>query len=284
MAFDLIKELNPEVTSYKDSNVTVGRVYHYRVIAVSAGCEGLYARPISGVPFGLPGAPEQVAATAEDGKVRLKWNPPKVDGGRPVTGYTVSRSEPGVPLRVLAELGGVLSYVDVDVINGKTYGYVVRAVNEAGMGEASGAVEATPAKQVGVPGAVQSPRAEAKGGSVLVTWGPPASDGGSPVTGYVVLRGTGPGNLTMLAEVGAMMSYTDTTVERGRTYYYIVVAKNAAGQGERSGSALEAKVPEKGTKGSPGPMVAAAAAALVLAGAALRRGRREGTVTNRGEG
>ena len=266
----LVRELGPSCKKFTDLNVTTGRQYRYDVVAVSIAGEG---QPVTirGIPFGAPGIPTGLSVTPGDGRVTVRWGPPDNDGGRPVTGYTVFRGEPGVPLRLLTELGNVLSYVDIEVVNGRTYGYVVKAVNEAGMGEASGAVEATPAKQIGVPGAVQSPRAEAKGGQVLLAWRPPASNGGSPITGYVIMRGAGPGNLTALAEVGVVLSYSDSAVERGRTYFYSVAAKNAAGQGERSGSAIEVKVPEKSSKDSPGVLMVTAMAALVLAGAVLRR-------------
>src|SRR5205085_12667200 len=41
---------------------------------------------------GTPGAPQNVTATAGDGKVKVTWDPPASDGGSPITGYTVTAS------------------------------------------------------------------------------------------------------------------------------------------------------------------------------------------------
>jgi hypothetical protein len=69
--------------------------------------------------------------------------------------------------------------------------------------------------------------------SVALSWTKP-SDGGSPITGYQVYRGTSSGTETLLAQVGNVTSYTDTAVSAGITYYYEVSAVNVAGEGPRS--------------------------------------------------
>ena len=74
-------------------------------------------------------------------------------------------------------------------------------------------------------------------GQVGLTWQPPTSDGVSPITGYQLYRGTASGSLTFLVEVSNVLSYTDTTVTTGVTYYYQVSAGNAVGEGPRSDEA-----------------------------------------------
>jgi uncharacterized repeat protein (TIGR01451 family) len=82
------------------------------------------------------------------------------------------------------------------------------------------------------PPALEAPVAGATGTSLV--WSPPASDGGSPVTGYRIYRGTESGGATLLATIGAVRSYTDTSNALGDDAYYQVAAVNAVGEGLRS--------------------------------------------------
>ena len=69
---------------------------------------------------------------------------------------------------------------------------------------------------------------------MALTWTAPASDGGSPITGYEIWRGTTSGGASLLTTVGVTTSYTDSTVSNGTTYYYQVAAVNAVGTGPGS--------------------------------------------------
>ena len=57
----------------------------------------------------------------------------------------------------------------------------------------------------------------------------------SPVTGYVIYRGTGTANPTPLVTVGNVLAFTDAWVANGTTYRYLVSAISAAGEGARPG-------------------------------------------------
>src|SRR5207247_1630419 len=83
------------------------------------------------------------------------------------------------------------------------------------------------------------PTLVATGGNaqVTLTWQAPASDGGSPITNYRIYRGTSSNGETLLATIGNVLTYTDTSVTNGVTYYYQVSAVNAAGEGPRSNEA-----------------------------------------------
>lgn len=70
--------------------------------------------------------------------------------------------------------------------------------------------------------------------SITLSWSVPSSDGGSPITGYEVWRGTSPGSTSPLATLGVQTGYVDTAVVAGTTYWYEVVAVNLVGSGPAS--------------------------------------------------
>jgi len=79
--------------------------------------------------------------------------------------------------------------------------------------------------------------ATAGNAQIGLTWQAPSSNGGSSITNYKIYRGTSSNGETLLATIGIMLTYTDTAVTNGVTYYYQVSAMNAAGEGPRSSEA-----------------------------------------------
>jgi hypothetical protein len=89
-----------------------------------------------------PSAPQNVTATAGDGKVKVSWDPPAYDGGSPITGYTVTASRNTSNFK--ASFGpSATSGTIRSLINGKTYSVTVVAKNANGTGAASVAVSVT---------------------------------------------------------------------------------------------------------------------------------------------
>lgn len=85
-----------------------------------------------------------------------------------------------------------------------------------------------------------APRALAAVGGTLkvtLTWQTPVSDGGSLITNFTIYRGTTPGGETLLTTVGPVLTYTDSAVTAGTTYFYEVAAINSVGEGPKSNEA-----------------------------------------------
>lgn len=84
------------------------------------------------------------------------------------------------------------------------------------------------------PSAPQDLLASPGDGEVTLTWAPPTFTDGFQVDDYLVYRGDSPGSGTFLVELGDVLTYTDTGLTNGQTYYYQVSAETVGGEGERS--------------------------------------------------
>jgi hypothetical protein len=84
------------------------------------------------------------------------------------------------------------------------------------------------------PSIVTNVTAISSSGNVKLIWQIPNDDGGAPITGYRVYRGTSSGAETRLIELGNVLNYTDAPLTNGMTYFYKVSALNSAGEGPLS--------------------------------------------------
>lgn len=64
---------------------------------------------------------------------------------------------------------------------------------------------------------------------ITLNWVAPADSGGSEITGYKVYRSTSPGSETLLTTLGDVLTYQNTGLSEGTTYYYKVTAINSSG-------------------------------------------------------
>lgn len=111
---------------------------------------------------------------------------------------------------------------------GQAYRFYATAINKLGPSAPS---EASVALYVPTrPDAPQSVRADVSRGKAIVVWDPPASDGYSPVTRYVVA--SDPDNHT--CSTSGSTSCTVTGLANGKTYTFSVTAHNAIGSSEAS--------------------------------------------------
>lgn len=64
---------------------------------------------------------------------------------------------------------------------------------------------------------------------IYLNWSPPDNDGGSPITGYRLYRGTDSGHYTVIF-ITSDTNYNDSLVKSDVTYYYVVTAINTVGE------------------------------------------------------
>lgn len=131
----------------------------------------------------LPNQPRDVTAVQEGGALRVRWQTPSADGGRPIIRYTASAH--ASPSSTQA-LGSCSTSGDTCLITGvEGYVYVdVTATTVAGTSPAS-----QPRVRVFMTGAADAPRAVAanqRGRTLQVSWLRPLDDEGVPIAIYEV--------------------------------------------------------------------------------------------------
>jgi hypothetical protein len=179
-----------------------------------------------------PGVPQGVSAAALTAtSASVSFSPPAADGGSPLTGYTVhcASTDGGVGRTVAATSS---PRTVAGLTTGATYRCRVRAVNAVGSGPYSAysslfVVRAEPA----APQDVAARSATAT--SASVSFSPPASDGGSPVTGYHVQCTSSDGGTNRTVSATSSPR-TVTSLTTGATYRCRVRAINTVGAGPYS--------------------------------------------------
>ncbi len=91
------------------------------------------------------------------------------------------------------------------------------------------------------PSAPQGLAASASGTQVALNWTAPDDNGGLNITRYNIYRGLGPNNTTLLGNT-TNLTFNDTNLSKGQTYFYRVSGVNAVGDGPRS-NATSAMIP-----------------------------------------
>lgn len=217
------------------TGLTLFADYEVRVISLnsvgeSPASEVRVARPTG--TFARPSTPVDFEAAPSAGGASLTWAAPALDGGDPVTGYqlevweAVSQND-AVLVDELTYAGATTSAQVANLKNGVEYYLNLRAENRVGSGLRSYA-EVTPI--AGLPDAPGAPEAVAGDGSVELSWALPASNGGSPITDYVIERRVGAAAFAVVADgVSTARSFNDSGRTNGETYDYRISAVTANG-------------------------------------------------------
>jgi hypothetical protein len=182
-----------------------------------------------------PGAPTILRnATAGDGTATVSWLAPASDGGSPITGYVVTpyvgySPRPSTTFDSTATTGTITG-----LVNGTQYRFRVQAINAVGTGGYS-TVTNPVVPTLTVPAAPTILRnATAGDGTATVSWIAPASDGGSPITGYVVTPYVGYSPRPPTTFLSTATTGTITGLVNGTQYRFRVQAFNAVGTGPYS--------------------------------------------------
>ncbi len=216
-----------------------------RVLPTSTPCpapgSGVQCLPPANV---APGAPTGVTASAGVRSATVSWAAPANDGGSAVTGSQIDVRIGTTVVNTVIFTNAATSQVVTGLLDGTTYTFVVRAVNAVGASPNS--VPSNAITTFTVPSAPVIGKATRGGGGGAITaranWTPPASTGGSPITGYQVMAlrmSSAAANATVLstttsAVLPATARRLEMTLIAGANYRFVVVAINLVGPGPES--------------------------------------------------
>jgi len=185
----------------------------------------------------VPGAPTGLTATPGNGIATLSWSAPGSDGGAPVDSYVIEGGSSPSGGGIMEKVGSPRHTATISSLtNGTTYHLHVHAENAYGDGAAA-TVSVTPQgpgsvqDSGSVPGPPTGLKTSYGDGFIALSWSPPTSTGGSPITGYHVYLGNSSSLVGARVFATSGRSFRDTDAEVGSKYYIKVTALNTAGEG-----------------------------------------------------
>ncbi len=227
--------------SLRDDDVENGRTYYYWVTAIyDEDRETGFSNEATATPVGIspPTPPKNLRAYQGNIEVQLKWEAPDDDGGAMIMNYHIYRGPSSDELEMRYIVGTTGEYSDKEVVNGQTYYYGVKAVNDRGASDISNIVSATPSADITVPSAPRNLRTLVGNRLIELYWEPPLDDGGSPIQSYRIERTSEqPGQQHRIFN-SEYAFYSDDSVTNYETYTYNVRAVNIEGRGPSSNEVM----------------------------------------------
>jgi titin len=227
----------------KATKLIEGTQYMFRVIAVNSIGQSEpteLAEPVTAkVPFDPPGPPLNLRAeeTTKTSAI-IRFEPPEADGGSPVTGYYVEKSVNGKWTRVNKKAVATCEVAMEELKENASYTVRALAENAAGVGQPSAELSFVAKSQFQVPGKPGTPVIEnLTETSAELSWSAPTTDGGSPITNYIVevrKKGEQKWKASSVNTTVVDRRYTVTALLKGAEYEFRVTAENKVGPGEPS--------------------------------------------------
>ena len=234
---DSYVDLDRPVSSRQIRGLTNGTEYFVRVRATNEVGDGTWSPAESAVPVELPGEPGNVVAEPRPWALAVSWEQP--DDGGAVDSYRVqwASGDQEYSSDRRATLGASATSHTIDGLNnGTEYRVRVAAVN-AVRATSAPVVRATPRT---VPGPPRALDVRSVSDTLMLSWDPPAADGGSAVTGYRVQwrSATQEYDETDRQAEPTAPRHVIVKLTKGTEYVVRVAAVNAAG----AGAALEGSI------------------------------------------
>ena len=229
-------------TPFTIPNLMNGVGYRVRIRAVNADGPGAASAPVDVVPRTFPGAPTLVSAAPGNHQVVVTFGAPGDNGGAAIANYEYSTND-GATWNPRSPAATSTPFTITNLANAATYRIRIRAVNEAGSGPPSGALDVIPRT---VPPAPVLLSVSPGNRQATLTFTGPSSNGGAAITNYEYSVNDGitwsprtPVSVASPAVISGLIN--------GTTYRVRLRAINAAG----SGAASEALLVQPRTGSTP---------------------------------
>jgi alpha-tubulin suppressor-like RCC1 family protein len=214
--YSLLATVGSDAVSYSDTtaNPSYPNPYYYRIKAYNAFVESDYAGPVAPIPSAPVSLNITLIAT---NNINLAW----IDYNIQETGFKIERKTgaDGSYAQIATTSADVISYSDTAISPGNNYYYRVRSYNDFAESDCSNLVTLYPLAPVNLQ--IISVSAS----EITISW----TDQSDSEVGFKIERSWGnQWGYTQIGTVDAnVITYTDTTVIPGNTYYYRVKAFNA---------------------------------------------------------
>lgn len=205
--------------SYIDTGVVSGVSYYYRVYMFTAAGSSMGRMSTAGpIDIHTVTPPSMLTGSSSSATaISMSW----VESPSNISGYNIYRSQTaGGPYTKIQTTGSTItSYVDTGLSTGQSYYYVVKAATSTGL-------ESVATNEIAIKlSSGPSPLAISTGNGVLnLSW---TAVGGA--SQYSLYRSTVSGGPYGKIADTSSLSYVDSTVQNGVTYYYVVTATFANG-------------------------------------------------------
>ncbi|XP_039944917.1 fibronectin type-III domain-containing protein 3A-like isoform X2 [Hirundo rustica] len=184
-----------------------------------------------------PGAPSKpvVKGKIHPHSVRVTWEPPKDNGGSDISKYFLEISEASVggkwePIYSGAQREHVCDHLRP----GTSYRLRVSCASKGGESQASDVTTVTTAAVPPEPCPAPALVGKAKPKEITLQWGPPAVDGGSDITEYLLEMASSEQDERRVVYQGPAAEFGVTNLLPGRTYCFWLRAGNRVGFGPHS--------------------------------------------------
>jgi subtilisin family serine protease len=230
------------VTSLRSATVTDlvnGVSYIFRVSARNSAGTGDPSVVSAAVSPGLPTAPCCITEMLVGPQyVALRWGAPTFDGGSAVTNYVIEYTiNDGVSWTTWSEpTGNGINRTITGLTDGVSHKFRISARNAIGTGPPSDVSDAYTPLTPTAPGRPLNAVATANTGQVGLDWDTPTSDGGAPITDYLIEYSSNSGS-TWTTYVDTVSTATIATIRSlpvGISVLFRVSAINSRGTGAAS--------------------------------------------------
>ncbi len=206
------------------SSLQNGTTYTFKIAAKNSAGIGTYSSNVAGIPYTTPDAPSISKIDAWNSSVNIFFTAPVNNGGLSITSYSVYDTSNNITIT-----GFTSSPITLPgLINNTTYHFFMKAVSDAGSGESSSIVTATP-RAVPYEPMIIGASAGSNGGSVSIFFNEPLNNGGFPITNYIALS-----NPDGITSSSVSSPITVQNLQKGIPYTFTIQAQNEMGTGPPS--------------------------------------------------